>query len=68
MYTPKDTTIVTPSSDTPYSFVAMDLRAEPFVVCNPEIEAPRYFSVQLVDTYAFNFGYAGSRATGNHSC
>src|SRR3982074_3417894 len=29
VYTPKDTTIVTPNSDTPYSFVAMDLRAEP---------------------------------------
>ena len=38
VYTPKDTAIVTPNSDTPYSFVAMDLRAEPFVVCNPEIE------------------------------
>src|SRR5579863_5461764 len=32
VYTPEDTTIVTPNSDTPYSFVAMDLRAEPFVV------------------------------------
>jgi hypothetical protein len=29
VYTPQDTTIVTPNSDTPYSFVAMDLRAEP---------------------------------------
>jgi hypothetical protein len=38
VYTPKDTTIVTPNSDTPYSFVAMDLRAEPYVICNPEIE------------------------------
>src|ERR1700737_4716535 len=37
VYTPKDTTIVTPNSDTPYSFVAMDLRAEPYVICNPEI-------------------------------
>ena len=26
VYTPKDTTVVTPNSDTPYSFVAMDLR------------------------------------------
>src|SRR5689334_10729361 len=31
VYTPKDTTVVTPSSDTPYSFVAMDLRVEPYV-------------------------------------
>ncbi len=65
VYSPKDTTVVTPNSDTPYSFVAMDLRAEPFVICNPEIEKSRYFSVQLVDLYTFNYGYIGSRATGN---
>jgi hypothetical protein len=65
VYTPQDTTVVTPNSDTPYSFVGMDLRAEPFVFCNPEIEKGRYFSVQLVDMYTFNFGYAGSRTTGN---
>ena len=49
VYTPQDTTIVTLNSDTPYSFVAMDLRAEPYVVCNPEVEKSRYFAVQLVD-------------------
>ena len=65
VYTPKDTSVVTPNSDTPYSFVAMDLRAEPFVICNPEIEKSRYFSVQLVDMYTFNYGYMGSRTTGN---
>ena len=65
VYTPKDTAVVTPNSDTPYSFVAMDLRAEPFVICNPEIEKSRYFSVQLVDFYTFNYGYMGSRTTGN---
>jgi len=63
VYTPQDTTIVTPNSDTPYSFVAMDLRAEPYVICNPEIEKSRYFSLMLVDMYTFNYGYAGSRAT-----
>ena len=67
VFTPQDTTIVTPNSDTPYSFVAMDLRAEPFVICNPEIETSRYFSVQLVDMYTFNFGYMGSRTTGNRA-
>jgi hypothetical protein len=65
VYTPQDTAVVTPNSDTPYSFVGMDLRAEPFVVCNPEIEKNRYFSMQLVDWYTFNFGYMGSRTTGN---
>jgi hypothetical protein len=29
VYTYKDTAIVTPNSDTPYSFIGMDLRAEP---------------------------------------
>jgi hypothetical protein len=65
VYTPADKTIVTPNSDTPYSFVGMDLRAEPLVICNPEIEKSRYFSVQLIDFYTFNFGYMGSRTTGN---
>jgi hypothetical protein len=65
VYTPQDTAVVTPNSDTPYSFVAMDLRAEPFVLCNPEIDKGRYFSFQLVDLYTCNFGYAGSRTTGN---
>src|ERR1700688_376803 len=35
VYTYKDTAIVTPNSDTPYSFIGMDLRAEPYVICNP---------------------------------
>ena len=65
VFTYKDTAIVTPNSDTPYSFIGMDLRAEPYVICNPEIEKSRYFSVQLVDMYTFNYGYIGSRATGN---
>lgn len=65
VFTPKDTTIVTPNSDTPYSFIGMDLRAEPYVICNPEIEKSRYFAVQLVDMYTFNYGYIGSRTTGN---
>lgn len=65
VYTPQDTTIVTPNSDTPYSFFIADLRAEPYVFCNPEIEKSRYFDVQLVDMYTFNYGYMGSRTTGN---
>jgi hypothetical protein len=31
----------------------------------PEIEKSRYYSVQLVDLYTFNYGYIGSRTTGN---
>ena len=64
-FTPKDTAIVTPNSDTPYSMVQLDLRAEPIVLCVPEVETGRYYSVQLTDMYSFNYGYIGSRATGN---
>ena len=67
VYTWKDTAVVTPNSDTPYSFVGMDLRAEPFVLCNPAIEPSRYFSIQLIDMYTFNYGYVGSRTTGNEA-
>ena len=65
VYTPADTAVVTPNSDTPYSFIGMDLRAEPIVICNPNIEKSRYFSLQLIDMYTFNYGYMGSRTTGN---
>jgi len=65
VYTYKDTAIVTPNSDTPYSFIGMDLRAEPYVICNPEIEKGRYFAVQLIDLYTYNYGYVGTRTTGN---
>jgi len=65
VYTPADTTIQTPNSDTPYSFVGADLRAEPLVLSVPEIEKERYYSLQFIDAYTFNFAYAGSRTTGN---
>ena len=65
VYTPADTAIQTPNSDTPYSWLGMDLRAEPMVLTVPVIEKERYFSVQLIDPYTFNFAYIGSRATGN---
>src|SRR5262245_19552905 len=65
VYTPKDTAVVTPNSDTPYSFVWADLRAEPLVVSVPAVENGRYYSVQLTDLCTFNYGYVGSRTTGN---
>src|SRR5258705_4677850 len=65
VYTPADTAIKPPNSDTPYSFVGMDLRAEPVVLTVLTIEKERYFSIQLIDAYTFNFAYIGSRATGN---
>jgi hypothetical protein len=65
VYTPADKAVQTPNSDTPYSFVGLDLRAEPMVLTVPAIEKGRYFSVQLFDLYTHNFAYIGSRATGN---
>src|SRR5262249_23469282 len=65
VFTPADTAIPTPNSDTPYSLLNMDLRTEPLVLCLPAVEKRRYYSVQLVDMYTFNYGYMGSRSTGN---
>jgi len=65
VFTDKDTAIVTPNSDTPYSFLWMDLRAEPMVLSVPAVEKHRYYAVQLEDGNTFNFGYISSRATGN---
>lgn len=65
VFTYKDTAVVTPNSDTPYSLLWMDLRAEPMVLSVPAVEASRYYSVQLEDGNTFNYGYIGSRATGN---
>jgi hypothetical protein len=65
VFTPKDTAVVTPNSDTPYSFLLMDLRAEPLVLCVPKVEKNRYYAIQQTDLYTFNYGYIGSRATGN---
>ena len=67
VYTYKDTAVVSPNSDTPYSGVWMDLRAEPMVLSVPAVDPKRYYSVQLVDGNLFNFGYIGSRATGNEA-
>jgi len=65
VYTPEDKAVQTPNSDTPYSMLGLDLRAEPMVLTLPAIDKERYFSVQLVDLYTFNFDYLGSRTTGN---
>lgn len=65
VFTYEDTTIVTPNSDTPYSLLWMDLRAEPMVLSVPAVDKKRYYSVMLVDGNCFNYGYIGSRATGS---
>jgi hypothetical protein len=65
VFTPADKAIQTPNSDTPYSMLGLDLRAEPIVLTVPPIEKNRYFSVQLIDYYTFNFDYIGTRTFGN---
>jgi hypothetical protein len=57
----------TPNSDTPYSLLWLDLRAEPIVLSVPAVEKERYYSVMLCDGNTFNYGYIGSRATGNEA-
>jgi hypothetical protein len=67
VFTYKDTAIVTPNSDTPYSFIWMDLRAEPVVLSVPAVDPKRYYSVMLCDGNTYNYGYIGSRATGSEA-
>jgi hypothetical protein len=67
VFTYKDTAIVTPNSDTPYSFLWLDLRAEPILLSVPLVEKSRYYAVQLEDANTFNFGYIGSRSTGSEA-
>jgi hypothetical protein len=67
VFTYKDTAVVTPNSDTPYSLAWMDLRAEPIVLSVPAVEPKRYYSVMLCDGNTYNYGYIGSRATGSEA-
>ena len=64
VFTYEDTAVVTPNSDTPYSMLWLDLRAEPMVISVPAVEKERYYSVQMIDGNTYNYGYIGSRATG----
>jgi hypothetical protein len=63
VFTPADTAVQTPNSDTPYSMLGADLRAEPLVLFVPPI-SDRYYSLQFIDGYTHNFAYVGSRTTG----
>src|SRR5713226_3898516 len=65
VYTYKDTAIITPNSDTPYSLLWLDLRAEPIVLSVPAVEKTRYYSVMLCGGNWLECGYAGGRAAGS---
>jgi len=66
LFSPADKAIQTANSDTLYSMIGADLRAEPIVLTVPAMDRKdRYFSIQLIDYYTQNFAYAGTRTTGN---
>ncbi|WP_276483818.1 DUF1254 domain-containing protein [Paraflavitalea pollutisoli] len=64
-FTDTDTAVVTPNNDTPYSWAVVRTDEEPVVLEVPAIADNRYYVMQLVDLYTFNFAYVGTRATGN---
>ena len=68
--TPSSRLVVSPNVDTLYSIAWLDLRAEPLILNVPRVTnqdgcTPRYYSMQLVDAYTYNFAIVGSRTTGN---
>jgi hypothetical protein len=63
--TPKDTDIVTPNNDTPYSYAWVDTRAEPWVLTLPKIEEKRFYTSQWDDLWGFVLDNPGSVEDGN---
>ena len=68
--TPAARVVVSPNVDTLYSAAWLDLRAEPLILSVPSVTnqdgvTPRYYSMQMVDAYTYNFAIIGSRTTGN---
>ena len=64
--TPQDTDIVTPNNDTPYSYAWLDLRAEPWVLTLPQVEADRYITSQWNDMWGYVLDNPGSVLDGNN--
>src|SRR2546430_3622366 len=64
VFTYKDTSVITPNSDTPYSILWTDLRAEPIVLSVPAVGKSRYYSVVLCGGNTYNYGCIGGRARG----
>jgi hypothetical protein len=62
---PKDTDIVSPNNDSPYSYAWIDTRAEPWVLTMPKIEESRFYTSQWDDLWGFVIGNAGSVEEGN---
>ncbi len=62
---PKDTDIVSPNNDTPYSYAWVDVRAEPWVLTMPKIEDKRFYTSQWDDLWGFVLDNPGSIEDGN---
>ena len=62
---PKDTDIVTPNNDSPYSYAWVDLRAEPWVLTMPKIDKNRFYTSQWDDLWGTVLDNAGSVDDGN---
>ncbi len=62
--TPDDKVFVSPNSDTVYTYIWLDLRAEPVIFTVPVIDEGRYYTLQFVDYYTNNFAYIGERTIG----
>jgi hypothetical protein len=63
--TPADQDIPSPNNDSPYSYSWLDLRAEPWVLTMPKIEADRFYTSQWDDMWGFVLDNAGSVFDGN---
>lgn len=55
------------NTDTLYSAVWLDLRAEPFLLTNPQFEPHRFHDIQANDWYTMCFVTRGTRDVGNRS-
>ena len=62
---PADQDIPSPNNDSPYSYAWLDLRAEPWVLTMPKIEADRFYTSQWDDMWGFVIENAGSVFDGN---
>jgi hypothetical protein len=62
--TADDKDVVRVNNDTLYLLSWLDLRNEPRVIEVP-VTGSRYFVVQLVDMFTYNYGYIGTRTTGD---
>ncbi|QDO85192.1 DUF1254 domain-containing protein [Shewanella psychropiezotolerans] len=61
---PEFKAIATPNNDTLYAQAFTDVSREPMVLSVPEVEADRYYTMQLWDPNGDTFAYVGSRTTG----